>query len=372
MVKKIKEKKIIFFLPTFALGGASDSIFILSKFLVKKNFSILVVSIGKNDYRNEFIKLGCDIIEINSKRSLFSIFKLRKIIKNEIKKEYLNTILISNIHYANIISLIACFKIKKLKIVLTERSSLSELNIFNNFISFIKNKLILLLAKYLYHFSDLVITNSIYEKKYIKNEFKVKNVKCIHPPSIKNINRNFKKIKKFEKKRFIYVGRLSSEKGVDIIINALSIVNKKYKFLFKIYGEGKDKLMLQNLVKSYRMQKKIIFKGFSSNKDRIFNNTDLFINASKFEGLPNAMVQSLNYSTFPICTNSPGGNMEVIKFGKLGLSFKTDDIFDLKKKIEFFIRNKLRLNNKIRIKHLKKFTEENSNIKYLEILNKLR
>lgn len=372
MVKKIKKKKIIFFLPTFALGGASDSIFILSKFLVKKNFSVLVLSIGKNHYKGKFINLGCEVIEINSKRSLFSIFKYRKIIKNEIKKKYSQTILISNIHYANIISLIACYKIKGLKIILTERSSLSELSIFKSFITSTKNKLILLLAVYLYRFSDLIITNSIYEKNYIKENFKVKKIKCIHPPSIKNISRKYKKIYNLKKKKIIYVGRLSKEKGVDIIIDALSIVSKKYKFLFEIYGKGKDKKILQNLVKHHKMEKKVLFKGFLYNKNKIFKNADLFINASKFEGLPNALVQSLNYGIFPICTNSPGGNMEVIKFGKLGLSFKTDNIFDLKNKIEFFIEKKLRLNNKIRVQHLKKFTEEISNNKYLEILNRLK
>ena len=46
----------------------------------------------------------------------------------------------------------------------------------------------------------------------------------------------------------------------------------------------------------------------------IFKDVDLFINASWFEGLPNALVQSINNNIFPICSKSPGGNLEVIKY----------------------------------------------------------
>ena len=81
------KKRIIFFLPFFVHGGASESIFKLSKFLIKKNFSILLISIGKNSYKHQLKKIGCDLHEINSSRSFFSIFKLRDIIRNEINKK---------------------------------------------------------------------------------------------------------------------------------------------------------------------------------------------------------------------------------------------------------------------------------------------
>ena len=120
------------------------------------------------------------------------------------------------------------------------------------------------------------------------------------------------------------------------------------------------------------MNKIALIKGFKKNKKDIFKNAILFINASKFEGLPNAMVQSLNYNVYPICSNSPGGNMEVIKFGKLGLPFNTGDSDHLKDRIEFFFKKNLLLNNKIKFKHLKKYTEKNSNYEYLKTLNSFK
>lgn len=116
---------------------------------------------------------------------------------------------------------------------------------------------------------------------------------------------------------------------------------------------------------------KVFLKGFVKNKKLIFKNANLFINASLWEGLPNALVQSINYSVYPICSDAPGGNIEVIANNKLGSLFKTNNDNDLKNKIIKFFDKKLSFDNKYRIKHLKKFIEKKSNYKYLEVLNKI-
>ncbi len=306
---RTKQKKLIFFLPNFNLGGAAESILKLVKYLAKRNFSILVISIGKNFYKKDLKKINCEIIEIKSTRVFFPIFKLRKIIINETKKNFDKIIFISNINYANIISLISLRSLNKINIILTERSSISELKYADSFTKFLKNIIIYSLAKYLYKFSDLIITNSNFEKNYIRNKFKLNNVISIHPPSIKSINKS--KNNKFNPKkatRIIYVGRLSKEKGVFLILKALKKIKNNYKFLFNLYGEGPDRESIKNYIKNNNLEKLVFLKGFVRNKKLIFKNADLFINASLWEGLPNALVQSINYNVFPICSNAPGGN----------------------------------------------------------------
>jgi len=371
MVLKKKQKRLVFFLPNFILGGAGESIFKLSKFLNKHNFSILIISLGKNLYKKEFRKNNCEIIEIDSSRAFFSIFKLRKLIINESKKNFEKIIFISNLNYVNIISVISLINLNKIKVILTERSSISELKYSDNLINKLKNKLIYFFAKILYKFSDLIITNSKFEKNYIKNKFQLKNVICIHPPSIKSIKRKNSKNKYKKILNIIYVGRLSKEKGIFIILKALKNLNKKYKFLFNLYGDGPERKSIKEFIKINNLNKIISLKGFVQDKKLIFKNSDLFINASLWEGLPNALVQSINYNVFPICSDAPGGNIEVIKNGKLGISFKTNDEKDLQKKITKFMIKRLKLNNKIRIQHLKDYTELKSNHKYLKTLNKL-
>jgi glycosyltransferase involved in cell wall biosynthesis len=353
------------------LGGAGESIFKLSKFLIKHNFSILIICLGKNYYKKDFKKINCDTVEIDSSKTLFSIFKLRRLVIDESKKNFEKIIFISNLNYANVISIISLINLNKIKVILTERSSISELNYSKSLSKKFKNNIIYFLAKFLYKFSDLIITNSKFERNYIQDKFHLNNVICIHPPSIKNIikknrNNNYKKIV-----NILYVGRLSREKGIFVILKALRNLSNQYKFLFNLYGDGPERKSIEKFIKINNLNKIISLKGFEKNKKIIFKDANLFINASLWEGLPNALVQSINYNVFPICSDAPGGNMEVIKNGKLGFYFKTNDEKDLQKKIKKFFNNRSKLNNKSRIKHLQNYTEIKSNQKYLYIINRL-
>ena len=78
MKLKKKQKRIVFFLPNFNIGGASESILKLAKFLVKYNFSILIISLGKNFYKKDFKKINCQIVEIKSTKTSFSILNFEK------------------------------------------------------------------------------------------------------------------------------------------------------------------------------------------------------------------------------------------------------------------------------------------------------
>ena len=58
---------------------------------------------------------------------------INKILSENKKKE---KILISNIHYTNVLSLIFLSKIEKLKIIVTERTALKELDIYFGILDF--------------------------------------------------------------------------------------------------------------------------------------------------------------------------------------------------------------------------------------------
>ena len=95
-------------------------------------------------------------------------------------------------------------------------------------------------------------------------------------------------------------------------------------------------------------------------------NADLFINASYFEGLPNSIVEAINYNVPCICSNSKGGTKEVLLNGRGGDFFKVGNYVDLSKKINKFFENPKKLINKIKIarKNLKNFRYDVSNKSY--------
>ena len=158
-----------------------------------------------------------------------------------------------------------------------------------------------------------------------------------------------------------------------MILKALSYVKKKYNFQLKLIGEGPLKKKYKRLVKKLKLDKNIIFIGNVAHVKKFYKNADLFVNASSFEGLPNAIVEALNYGVPVICSNCPGGNMEVIQHGKSGTSFKVGDVHDLSKKIILYFEKPNFFKNKIRSNrnNLRNYLENKSNLSYLKILNKV-
>ena len=123
---------LFFFISDFNYGGASNSIFNFLKNLDSKKFRLFMIFIGKSDYKNLLPK-NINIINIKKDNRKFStirsFFKIKKIIINETKKNSKN-VFISNIHYANIISIYFLNKILNLKLVVFERTSIKELDFF--------------------------------------------------------------------------------------------------------------------------------------------------------------------------------------------------------------------------------------------------
>ena len=98
------------------------------------------------------------------------------------------------------------------------------------------------LISYFYKKFDLVICNSRYLGKYLKKKYNIIDSKPLFPPSIKK-QKIFKKTKipKYKKSiiKIITVCRLSREKNIYEIIQAISEIRKKIIFLLLVMVQKK-------------------------------------------------------------------------------------------------------------------------------------
>ena len=126
---------LFFFISSFSYGGAGNAVFNYLKNLNKKKYDLHIIFLGKSDYENLLPK-HVKSYKLHSNFMLFknfsNFFKIKKIL---IKKSFSNkkNIFISNIHYSNVLSILFLRKIKNLRIVLFERTSIKELDIYINF-----------------------------------------------------------------------------------------------------------------------------------------------------------------------------------------------------------------------------------------------
>ncbi len=341
---KTLNKNLIFFLPNFTKGGAGYAILRLCEYLKNKNYNLNVICIGNCELKKDLKKHKVKIYEINSFSTFHSIPKLKSITEKIIDSTKYKSVFISNHHYANVISMMALKRLK-IKKILIERTSLEQLKRSYNFKDFLKKRLILFLIKIFYPRSDLVIANSKRESQDIKKFCNSKTI-YIYPAAYKKIMIRNKKISK--KHIFILnVGSLIKEKGIDTIIKAIKILNNKDIYL-DILGKGYDQIQderknLLKLCKKYNLQKQIKFHGFKNNLEKFYNRADLYINSSHCEGFSSSIVEAMNYNIPVICSDSKGGNREIVAHGKAGYLFKVDDVNDLKDKITLLLNKKKKL-----------------------------
>ena len=67
---------------------------------------------------------------------------------------------------------------------------------------------------------------------------------------------------------------------------------------------------------------------------------EVFILTSRYEGLPNVLIEAQLNKKFIISSNCASGPKEILMNGKAGYLFKNNDIVDLKNKINNYIKNK--------------------------------
>tara|TARA_X000000950_G_scaffold286617_1_gene396089 strand:+ start:11140 stop:12237 length:1098 start_codon:yes stop_codon:yes gene_type:complete len=330
------KKNLIFFMSDFSFGGAGNSISKLCINLPKKDYRISVICIGKCEYKKLFERNKINVYQLKNRKLIFSIFSIRRILKKILKKNYKN-ILISNIHYNNIILTLIAKQINNLKIILVERTPLQELDIYFSKFDFLKKKIVKFLIRVLYPKSDIIIVNS----NGIKNGFSkslIKKVKVIYPPALRNVNKLQKKFKKNSSLKAVCFSRLSKEKNLECAIKSFKFLENK-NISLTIYGDGILRENLVGLISSLDLKKKVVIKKLTNFPQEEMRKFDILISSSFFEGCSNTIIEALNNKLIVIASNCPGGNAEILNYGKSGLLFQTDNEHDLYLKVKRVINN---------------------------------
>ena len=101
---------LIFLCANFEKGGAGNSIIRLCQKLNRKKYIISIICLNKFSYLDEIKNTNIKIFKIHKNKIIFSIFVIKKIILNIMNKNIKN-ILVSNINYTNVISVLFLRKI---------------------------------------------------------------------------------------------------------------------------------------------------------------------------------------------------------------------------------------------------------------------
>ena len=163
---------------------------------------------------------------------------------------------------------------------------------------------------------------------YSKSGFDV-----IHVPNAIDLN-NFPKkaIKKFEK-QIIFAGRLSKEKGIDVLLDTAKRLSPEYNLL--ILGTGPEEEKIRNISNS---KANVHYLGYQSKQNTIslIRGSDLLIQPSIIEGISSTILEAMGCETCIIASNV-GGNPELIENNKTGVLVEPNNTEELVEKISYLL-----------------------------------
>ena len=363
------KKKIIIFIPSIEDGGVEKNLFVVSNYLQKNNFSVEILTCN-NEKSKKFTK---GIKLIGSKDSFWQqrSRKIKYLIW--LKILFFNLLCRSEkpLVFAFQANIYAVLVAKFLNVKVVTRSNSAPSGWSKNFIKDRIYKLIIKLA-------DGVMVNSLDFKKSFEKKFDVK-VKCIYNPFnesfIKNnLKKNNTKIKFFKKNylNIVSVGRLVDQKDHLTLLKAISLLDINFKIKVAIIGKGDKKNLLQKYIFENNLQDKVKLIGYLNNPFPYINQSKILVLPSKFEGLPNILLEGQYLKKYIISTDCPTGPKEILLNGKAGDLIKIGDHKQLFFLIKNYHKRKKLITDKINIgfKNFYRFNYSLNCKKYFEFVSK--
>jgi glycosyltransferase involved in cell wall biosynthesis len=117
--------------------------------------------------------------------------------------------------------------------------------------------------------------------------------------------------------RMACVGRLSAEKGLDVLFEVLAnSCWMERNWRLTLYGDGPARDVLERLVKRLKLQDRVSFAGHIA-VEKIWRDNHVLVMPSRYEGMPLTIVEAM-FSGRPVVATNVGGNSELIKDGVTG------------------------------------------------------
>lgn len=121
--------------------------------------------------------------------------------------------------------------------------------------------------------------------------------------------------------------QFSLRKGIDILIRAFAIVNQRHPdYTLVIYGQGVLLDEYKVLASSLAIEDSVTFPGLVENVAEEICNSSVFVLPSRFEGIPNVLIEALAAGVPVVATDCPpGGPRLLTNNGQRGFLVKVDD-----------------------------------------------
>ena len=129
----------------------------------------------------------------------------------------------------------------------------------------------------------------------------------------------------FDGIRILTVGRLTKQKGTDIIPKIIyTILENRFNIRWYVVGDGEERETIINEIKVLGLEERLILVGTKNNPYPYFKECDIYVQPSRHEGYCLTLAEAKRFNK-PIVTTDFVGALEQIKNNETGLIVKFDE-----------------------------------------------
>lgn len=321
--------KILFLNTNIGYGGASKMIVWVANQCAKKGHDVTFLTYRDKEVCQTLIpqvKLVQESLECENSRgnAIYTIKWLHKFIKTcrfDIGVAFLSP---------SILRMAIAAKGTKMKVVFSQRGD----PYYSGTCKSIKSKIINRLNTWAFNQADGYVFQTQMAQAFYDKAIQNRSVVISNP--IRTMQRTEERSGNI-RKSFVAVGRLDlKQKRQDLMIEAFNLISSKYPdFNLEIYGDGEDEAKVKQIAAS---NKKIHLMGKTSNVVNAIQNAWATVLSSDFEGIPNALLESMSLGVPSISTDcSPGGAAMLIRNMENGLLTPRGEVRALAEAMEYTI-----------------------------------
>jgi glycosyltransferase involved in cell wall biosynthesis len=304
-------RTILFLIPTLTGGGAERVIVTLLTHLDRSRFklALAVVDLRGAAFRTD-LPPDVELIDLKSSRVLYALPSILRLIWQRRPE-----VVFSTLGHLNLaLSMVRPLFPRNVRTVARESSVVSEALTSSRF-----PRVWSILYRHFYPKHDLVVCQSEHMHEDLTRAFGFPSARSvvIHNPV------DMDKIREgsgspVDHAAFlaggpvlVAAGRLESEKGFDLLIEAMALLPEPHTQLV-ILGEGRLEGPLRALARKHGLEQRVHFAGFQKNPFAWFAKADAFVLSSRYEGFPNVVLEALACGTPVVATPAPGGVKELL------------------------------------------------------------
>lgn len=311
---------IAIYLPSLRGGGAERAMATLANGFADRGLKVdLVLVRAEGPYLSE-VSPGVCIVDLQSNRVLTSLPGLVRYLRRERPQAML-----SALNHANVIAVVARMLAGvPVRLVVSERNNVS---LSGSSSKNLRSRVVLHMMRWAYRKTDGVTAVSGGVADDLANAINLPRDRIsvifnpvVTPELIEKSRMPLKHPWLGEGKPpvILGVGRLTPQKDFVTLIRAFAQVRTVRNCRLVILGEGELRAELEQLVASLGVQDNVQLPGFADNPFAWMSRVRLFVLSSRWEGLPNVLIQAMACGAAVVSTDCPSGPDEILEGGKWG------------------------------------------------------